>query len=222
MRVLRRRSPRPGLIGRVEGVIDGRLQGWAHDRARADRPLRLRFEAGDLVLAVDADRYRADVHRAGHGDGACGFALPVHRLGAAELCRVFDDAGGAELPGSPVRLAVTHRPVLDLDADDLAFRLDGARPAAGLTGFVVDRAEPTRRPRLGLTSGGRLLAGTGSTLWRADAEALAPDGLRGFAFAGRDGPERSLDIVDLGSGRILAHLVKGRLRARWTARRPHR
>lgn len=66
-----------GLQFGLDGVADGLLKGWVHDpHAVGPSTVELVVEDGP-VLTVLADRRRNDVARAGHGDGRCGFLLPV-------------------------------------------------------------------------------------------------------------------------------------------------
>jgi len=76
-------TPRHRPDGRVEGVSDGQLIGWAADLAEPERHLSLDvFVDNKLVRKVVADLPRADLAARSIGDGAHGFrvALPTHVL----------------------------------------------------------------------------------------------------------------------------------------------
>ena len=114
------------LRGRVEGIRQGRLRGWAWDQARPDVPVALElWHEGAAVARLLADRHRIELAHGGIGGGAHGFELDLAGLAAqgiappgAELelrCapdfgdwslgRVVLPLGGAETPmeALPVR-----------------------------------------------------------------------------------------------------------------------
>ena len=90
-------APRSGpLCGHLERIVrDGgllRLEGWAFDRAVPERPVALEVRRdGTAVARVHANRWRADLDRAGLGDGRCGFALTLcGPAGGLRLARISD------------------------------------------------------------------------------------------------------------------------------------
>jgi hypothetical protein len=72
----------PAAPGVLEGAVDradwSRVAGWAHDRANPGRPVELEVLVDSRVVArVMANRYRADLEKAGFGDGRCGFDIEL-------------------------------------------------------------------------------------------------------------------------------------------------
>ena len=97
----------PGpLLGRLDGVENGRIAGWAFQPERPHQPVWLEVLDGDGVVArVEARRYRADLEAAEIGDGRHGFELNlIGRLADGHVIRVRRVADGAELEGSPLVL----------------------------------------------------------------------------------------------------------------------
>jgi hypothetical protein len=99
-------------VGALRGFIDGigpqRIQGWAQHVDQPEMPAWLDILAdGKRIGHVVANRYRADLVRAGMGSGRHGFAFeppPGVSLGAIEVRRSHD---GAALPLSK---ALAQRP----------------------------------------------------------------------------------------------------------------
>jgi len=207
--------------GQVDGVYDGKLQGWAVDPRAPDEPLTLLIEAGGESLRIRADGYRADVHQSGICDGDCGFAVPVSRLPKGVPCRIIVEKLGVEIEGSPVDPHAPPPPAVAYADSDYAFRLDDGAPTHGLTGYAVDSLAPDSRRRLALRRGEFVFVETRAGLQRDEAEAFAPDGLHGFVFP-PIGAAAPLDLVDVESGRVLARLQQDGGRARWSPRRPGR
>ena len=64
--------------GAVEVVRRGRIAGWALDRERPGERLAITvYREGEVVGQTVADRPRADLERAGLGDGQCGFVVEL-------------------------------------------------------------------------------------------------------------------------------------------------
>src|SRR5471032_808414 len=115
------------IVGRIDGERHDRFCGWAFDRREPRRRLVvfIRTEPGVGVFEL-ADRYRADVHQSGLGDGYCGFSVPLQRLGDIRNVRVFCSSPRIELRGRkpPGRLRRTRaRPVL-FQRDTYTLQLD--------------------------------------------------------------------------------------------------
>ena len=96
-------APPGPLRGHVERIVrDGarlRLEGWALDAAAPHRPVALEVRRDGAVLArLHANRWRADLERAGLGDGRCGFAAAL--CGEAAGLRVARIEDGMFLPGA--------------------------------------------------------------------------------------------------------------------------
>lgn len=95
-------APGP-LRGHVEMLASGpghrRIAGWAQDAAQPDRPVALDVLVdGRIVARLVANTYRADLERAGLGDGRAGFACDLPPIGAILVRRAGE---GAALPWSP-------------------------------------------------------------------------------------------------------------------------
>jgi len=95
------------LVGNLEDATVSRIRGWACDRGRPEVPVNLEILVDDRVLArVVANRFRADLERAGIGNGHHGFDLrmdgPLSRDGDLVQVRRADDRFA--LPGSPMLL----------------------------------------------------------------------------------------------------------------------
>ncbi len=93
-------APRaPGrLLGHVERIAHGMVEGWALNEADPATPVRLRLQdsAGGITQVI-ANRYRPDLDRAGLADGVCGFraTLPA---GAFVAMRRIPDAAPLPAP----------------------------------------------------------------------------------------------------------------------------
>jgi hypothetical protein len=185
------------LIGSYDGVRLGRVHGWAFDPAHPTE--RIVVEAvslsGARVPAV-ADRYRADVHKSGWGDGYSGFAIPVDRLGDAEGLRIFCCHPSAELPG-PATGPKAGRP-LRAQRQSYMLHLDDRRPGAPLTGWAVDWDCPDRRRLLQFQGEAGNVVRQRATLFRADMRSSRSDGYLGFSLPAPSG--RGATITDLANG----------------------
>lgn len=95
--------PQGRIIGWVDGIIGPNIQGWAYDAGRG--PVRLRVEIDEQPFTdLIATGFRGDVAAAGHGDGSCGFHLPLADLpnGARRVEFLLPDDEWRRLPGGPV------------------------------------------------------------------------------------------------------------------------
>jgi len=93
------------LVGNIESLDSGVLTGWVTDRA-SQAPVEVDVLVdGEVVARVLANRYRADLEKAGLAEGRCGFsvALPpaAESLGQITLRRCTDGS----LIGAPVAQA---------------------------------------------------------------------------------------------------------------------
>ncbi|MEO8716006.1 MAG: hypothetical protein ABI369_13430 [Acetobacteraceae bacterium] len=89
-------------IGFIDGLEGAYVRGWAIAQGSGEaRPaaITIRDPAGKVLARGLADLDRPDVGRLGHGS-ACGFRVPVRRMGRARALHVFAD--GVEVAGSPV------------------------------------------------------------------------------------------------------------------------
>lgn len=192
----RERIPRISLFRRpISGWVDGlsqdHIRGWAFDRSRPGLRLTVRAisESGHTVQVL-ADRYRADVHKSGYGDGHYGFAVPISLLGRFESTRFVCEPSGVKLHAANTVLPLVFR------RGTFILHLDQPIPGARLTGWAMDRADLNRRCRLKVFAAGREIANLRATLFRPEAVAQGGDGLCGFSV--QVPPEsRNLIIVDL-------------------------
>ena len=168
---------------------------------------------GDVIARTLADRYRADVARAGHGDGYCGFAVACSRLEAAGVPRFFCAEPRAELKSAPPADPAAGEEARAVGPAAASGRRAGGPPRHGMdrasrsshraaaasssrrrsTGRATESdAVPARQP-----GGGRLTASTASCCpcrptcalcsWRMSP----PVSLSGFADRGpADHPDR--------------------------------
>ena len=90
------------LLGVVEMAGPHLCTGWAQSADAPDVPVTLLVMAGGEILArVPANRYRADLRAAGHGNGCYGFAVVLPEgAGAITVRRALD---GAVLPLAAMR-----------------------------------------------------------------------------------------------------------------------
>lgn len=185
------------LIGGYDGIRLDRVHGWAFDPARPT--VRLVVEAvglsGARVLAV-ADRYRADVHKAGWGDGYSGFAIPLDRLGDAAGLRVFCCHPKVELPHS--KSGPTHGRSVLVQRQSYMLHLDDRPSGAPLTGWAVDWECPDRRRLLQLRCTSGTVFRQRATLFRGDLRDSRTDGYLGFSLPPPAG--RGATITDLANG----------------------
>ena len=153
--------------------------------------------------AARADRYRADLQRAGLGDGHCGFVLRLPTMSGWATLRVF--AGGEELDGSPVerpspgrippRIRTSGRFRVSLDPPHLS----GVR----LTGWAVDLGDPGRPLRLALVCGGTRMASARACLFRPE-RAASEAAFCGFDLPSPAPPHGPLALVDELDGTVVA------------------
>jgi hypothetical protein len=185
------------VAGGYDGVRAGRIHGWAFDSARPTA--RLVVEAVSLSGArvqVIADRYRADVHKSGWGDGYSGFAIPLGGLGDDAGVRVFCCCPKIELPG-PASLPKRGRPIR-VQRRSYTLHLDERQPGAPLTGWAVDWDCPDRRRVLLLQSKTGHAVRQRATQFRDDIRNPRSDGYLGFSLPAP--PGRGATITDLANG----------------------
>lgn len=148
--------PRPveARTGWLEGVHDGWLRGWAHDPARPGAPARIALSASGLAhdLVVIADHYRADVQAAGHGQGICGFALPLPGLLPERIEARWADTD-EPLPGSPWQARAQPLPLEGWRGTRMAVLEPPLPGSATLTGYALDTAAPAVRLPVTLVAG---------------------------------------------------------------------
>lgn len=100
-------QPAGRIKGWFDGVQDGHAHGWAYDPSSQPVRIRLVVNDGSGVEGI-ATLPRPDVAAAGHGDGQCGFAIPLQGLvpetGTARIEVLLPDDEWRRLPGTPVVL----------------------------------------------------------------------------------------------------------------------
>jgi hypothetical protein len=68
--------PSGGLRGGLDELVEGRAVGWAMQDIAPDVRLSISLRRGDEIVSEGiANRFRADLLAAGHGDGAYGFEI---------------------------------------------------------------------------------------------------------------------------------------------------
>ena len=124
---------RPESAGYVDSVSEGRVRGWAYDRARPRRRLALEvYAAGGRVGVVRAELFRQDLANAGIGDGRYGFdfELPdksIHpetvsvKVGESDFW-LFNHAAATILERSSSELMNSVRKGLPILRPGLSFR----------------------------------------------------------------------------------------------------
>lgn len=186
-------------VGCVDGLARGQIRGWAVDlEAPANCVVvHVQSASGAERRQVLADRYRADVHKQGIGDGYCGFAVPA---------KFFNPAARLQfLCGQPLRelgrftFRTSHPKGTTYKNGPVVLRLDRRPPTAGMTGWAVNRQDPEERRRLLLCANGQVLATQTATLFRQDSLAQGGDGLHGFSLPPVDASP-GLALIDAFTG----------------------
>ncbi|MCC8431701.1 hypothetical protein LJ725_22220 [Reyranella aquatilis] len=187
---------RPHIVGCVDGPSRGRLHGWAFDRRNPLQRLTVALQnPGGRRFVTLADRYRADVQRAGMGDGHCGFSLPIPASGEAAAVYVLQGRSTVELPPASIVApagsgAQKHR------AASYELQIDSLFPGR-ISGWALDTARPELRRNLQLYCNGRFIGRQRATLYRAEVVDGRRDGYHGFCFPLPAGQITSLTIEDV-------------------------
>ena len=132
------------LLGHLDEVRPDRIAGWAFDPSNPGQPVTLLVELdGRVIGPVLAVRHRADLERAGHGSGRCGFEFAGLGLATrARMLRIVRESDGAELAGSPVLIPAAVRQMhMDGGGREAAEFL--LREALRLAGAEVQRWSPS-------------------------------------------------------------------------------
>ena len=190
-------------IGYIDGHSRGQIRGWVVDLDFPGQRVVVHVEAsrGGVRRQVVADRYRADVHKQGIGDGYCGFAVPARFFAPSARIRFLcgqplRELGRFTLP-APGRKATTFR------KGPLVVRLDRRPASDGLTGWALHRHDLEHRRRLLLCANGHIVAAQTATLFREDSLIEGGDGLHGFSLPAID-PAPGLAMVDAFTGTAIA------------------
>ncbi len=163
--------------GRIDGIRAGLLRGWLWDPSRPDTALTAEILIdGEPLASLPAGRMRGDLQRAGIGDGAHAFELPLpaHLARRAELRVLLRTRLGESI------LTVDERALTELDRQPITGRLE--EPRRGMfIGWAYDPAHPARHLQVEL----RLPGGASATVLadrrRGDLQrAGIGDGSHGF------------------------------------------
>jgi len=189
--------------GYVDGHSRGHIRGWAIDLQAPNSVVMVSFETsrGVRVGQVIADRYRADVHKQGFGDGYCGFAVPAEHFDPSARIRFFCGRPRHELGRFSFRTAGPG--ANRFTRGHFVLRLDRRPATAGLTGWVLSRQDLHQRRRLLLCANGQILATQTATLFREDSLAEGGDGLHGFSLPPVDASSQ-LTIIDASTGTAIS------------------
>lgn len=193
------RSCTGAVVGWVDGVHRGKVHGWTLDPAAPTSRLIVEAvgEQGQPIARVLADRYRADLHKAGYGDGHYGFAVRYDDLTAAGKARFLCGRARIELPGAasiPGRQGART-----FERAGYVLHLDHKPGGPCLTGWAVDRRNPEIRRQLRLRTGRQPLAEQRATLFRPDSIDRNSDGFYGFSLP-LPSDTGGLFVDDLASG----------------------
>jgi hypothetical protein len=187
----RRKTVRPAVAlslplgaartGWLEGVHNGWLRGWAYDPDRPSNPARIEISGNGLGpnQVLIADHYRADVQLAGHGQGICGFALPLGPLLPDRIDARWAD-NGEPLPGSPWQASAKLLPLEGWRGSRMAMFDPPLPGSSALTGIAMDTAEPAQRLELVLVAGNTRFGPVRACRHAAPAWSLSKDTFHGF------------------------------------------
>jgi hypothetical protein len=129
------------IKGFVDGCVAGEVRGWARDPSRPNRRVHVMVLEKDRVVAEAlADQPRADLVKAGHGDGRHGFRvrLPAALLnGERRRLRVEAIVGGQALQLRKGEFEITPS-----EADGTATPASAAARAAAGTAIVEPEPAP--------------------------------------------------------------------------------
>lgn len=154
----------------------------------------MEYPGGPRLVTI-ADRYRADVQKAGVGDGHYGFSLPIPGSGIIGRVYVMQGRFAVELPLTPSvpppgNSAQKHR------AASYELQIDSLFPGR-ISGWALDTARPEFRRNLQLYCNGRFIGRQRATLYRAEVVDGRRDGYHGFCFPLPAGQIASLTIEDV-------------------------
>jgi hypothetical protein len=137
-------------------------------------------QAGEVIVRVLADRYRADVQKAGHGDGHYGFAVPSRKLGPDRNARFFCGEPSVELNRLPPVPDVSR--TRTFERGGVLLHLDYHLAGPSVAGWALNRNRIDDRRQLVLRAGKRPLSAQRATLFRPDSMQHGGDGFSGFCL----------------------------------------
>jgi glycosyltransferase involved in cell wall biosynthesis len=163
----------PPLRGRIEVASLTRIAGWAFDPAAPGAAVLLELVIdGRVEGRLVADGFRADLAKAGIGEGRHAFAVTIPQglpLAQDREIRVRHAGDGREVPGSPVRLTAEAGLPWRAGLDDAIRRAARASPAE-VTALVTVLAE--QAAALWMAQGGAMPEPVRSRLARFATTAL--------------------------------------------------
>lgn len=185
------------------------MHGWAlrPDRPEERQSVELIGDQGARVSVI-ADRYRADLWRAGFGDGHYGFAVPLGILDRVKSLRASVKGSGKSLAGGPILIQADGTQHL-ASFNDVALHIDQVQRRGALTGWIVDKRNPVRRVDLAIQYRGQALAQTRATRFRSDIDFGGFDTLHGFVLTWNAGLSGFGELVDSTRGGVLAKVKLG-------------
>jgi hypothetical protein len=177
------------LLGHLDGVVDGRIFGWACDAAAPDLPVRLRIvDDGVVIGEVVADQYRPDLEQAGISGGRHGFELIVSaglsplRRHVVRVQRVDDEQ---DVVGSPFVIEATSAAPLGAPAATLVWQGAVDLVTHGrVVGWARNVARPDQPVVLQILDNGAPVGRVVADRFRGDLrDAGLGDGRHGFELA---------------------------------------
>ncbi len=173
------------LRGNIEVANPARLAGWAQDKSRSDAAVDLLItnngvEAGSIL----ADRYRADLEKAGIGNGhhAFDFKFPPGAISTkSHIIRILEKSSGAELPGSPVTLKASQS--FEFATKALVGAINSVSPDR-IAGWARDELRPEVAVTLLISANEEPIGRVVANVYREDLKAAGlGDGCHAFEFA---------------------------------------
>lgn len=189
----------PDIVGFVDGIVRGRLCGWAYDRTSPRHRLTVAaWDPSGRQRLVLADRYRADVQQSGHGDGYCGFVLPLAQSSDVEGVRVVSTRPAVELTFVPNLRGTEAAAPKVFTVGAYTLQVDMPPIPGQISGWAVDRQRPQDRRALRLCADGHAIRRQRATLYRGDVADGFCDGYHGFLFTLPGSSMQSLALEDVG------------------------
>ncbi len=191
------------VIGYLEAYTDNILVGWAYNPAEPKRRLLLGVEVdGEPVAAGIAHLDRQDVAQGGHGDGRCGFRIPVS-IDAGQPFLVREASSGIVL-FTQDDLPVLDETALANDASLIRGNVDTVL-GTNVKGWCWHPYAPDRPVRVCALVDGREVCATDANEMRGDLiNAGIGNGRHAFSlpmpFWMLDGVTREVNVVAEGYG----------------------
>jgi len=170
------------ILGFVDGVLRGRLHGWALDRDNPGHRLSVTVTLPmHCPVLVVADRYRADLQQSGYGDGHYGFSVPMkHAPEEAITVHVTSERPFVALPFLRETRRLPNAHIVKVGSRQL--QIDDAMQRGHVSGWAWNRERPTHRCVLQLILDGSIRQTRRATLYREELIAEGCDGYHGFHF----------------------------------------